>query len=64
MFVPLILIGAFVGWLIVVVTKRKGVGSAVAIIGAFPMWAVFFGIWLASKTDKIVLEKLGLTEKR
>lgn len=32
--------------------KRKGKSVNLALIGAFPLWALFFGIWLMTRPDK------------
>jgi len=32
--------------------KRKGINPTLALIGAFPVWALFFGIWLISRPNK------------
>ncbi len=32
--------------------KRKGVSGNAALIGAFPVWAVVFGLWLMCKPEK------------
>ena len=44
--------------------KRKGVKLAVVILGTFPIWVGPFIAWLASQTDKDVLERLKGLEDR
>ena len=44
--------------------RRKGVGLGAAILGSFPAWFVLFAFWLASHTDKDVLERMKRLEER
>ena len=42
--------------------RRKGLGAIKCILGAFPLWAALFLLWIASKTDASVLQRLEQLE--
>jgi hypothetical protein len=64
MLLPLIVLWVVFALVFISIARRKGVRTLGAIAGSFPLWAVWYGIWLASKTDQRVLEKLGLPPSR
>jgi hypothetical protein len=63
------LVPLFLLWIVCVVVgfyigRRKGKGLGRVIIGTFPLWGGLYLIWLASLTDKDVLERLARLEGR
>ncbi len=65
MFIPMLIF--LIPFLIVLgfVAKRKGFPPALAIvIGIFPVANVIFAFYLASTTDKAVLQRLTALEER
>ena len=56
---PLFLIGTLLAVFIFRIAKRKGKSPAFAIYGFIPLVNILVAIWLASLTDKAVLEELA-----
>lgn len=49
---PLVLVWVKLGAAFSRIAKRKGVNPKLAIVGAFPLWALFFGVWLMIQSDE------------
>jgi len=49
---PMLLLWLKLGAAFSGMAKRKGKSTSLALIGAFPLWALFFGIWLMTRPDK------------
>ena len=65
MYVASVLVAwVFFAFLCAHIGRRKGVGLGAAILGSFPAWFVLFAFWLASHTDKDVLERMKRLEER
>jgi hypothetical protein len=61
-FGPVLVAWVVLAVLAVRIGKRKGVRPAKCIAGTFPLWAAIFLVWLASKTDTSVLQRLEQLE--
>ena len=62
-FLPILFIWGVTAAIFLYVAKRKGTATWSAVVGSFPLWAYFFAIILASKTDKDVIDRLEKLEK-
>jgi hypothetical protein len=49
---PVLFLWLSLGGAFIRMARRKGIHATVALIGAFPVWALFFGIWLAIQPNK------------
>ena len=59
-FAPIIVLWVIMGAIFLSIARRKGVSTGSVIIGSFPIWGYFYGVWLASLTDTEVKERLGI----
>ena len=62
--VPLALVWIILAVFCVPISRRKGVSAGWIVIGTFPVWGGLYLLWLASLTDKVVLERLAKLEGR
>ena len=49
---PLLLLWVKLAAVFAKMAKRKGVSGTAALIGAFPVWAIVFGLWLMWQPEK------------
>jgi hypothetical protein len=59
---PLLVIWGIFTAIFLSIAKRKGTAVWAVIVGSFPMWAAFYGIVLASRTDRDVIDRLEKLE--
>jgi len=64
-FVPLIIFTLPFLLLIAFLAKRKGINIFLAVVvGLIPMANILFALWLASRTDTMVLERIAKLEQK
>jgi hypothetical protein len=49
---PFLLVWLKLGAVFLQMSKRKGLNTSFAFAGAFPVWALLFGIWLTTRPDR------------
>ena len=62
--VPLLLVWIVLAIVGFYIGRRKGKSLGRVVIGTFPLWAGIYVLWLASLTDKDVLDRLARLEGR